>query len=338
MQFGQAVRQAGHGLGRAFGWAGRRLKLNPRAFGVRGILRALGVLIVVVGLYYVIGSIITSNVDQNLNFKPPAADEVKGGAESVAMAAALIDREVNKNGWVPDDPIYKPTILQDNMPNFQEGMVAAIARFAIELTDQLGRSRGSSEVDKDLQQASGLLRYPPNRWIWTPSENWFFFTQSSEDAYRRAAKALKAYNVRLAKGDAIFERRADNLQATLIRIAADLGSTSATIDEFVATRAGFPWDNKVDDLFYRDKGQLYAYYMILKELRVDFDGILKERNLYTVYDQMLDSLAKAVKVQPFCVLNASPDSDLFPNHVLMQGFYLLRARTRLREITQILQT
>ena len=28
------------------------------------------------------------------------------------------------------------------------------------MTDQIGRSRGSSEVDSDLDKASGLLKYP----------------------------------------------------------------------------------------------------------------------------------------------------------------------------------
>jgi len=36
------------------------------------------------------------------------------------------------------------------------------------------------------------------------------------------------------------------------------------------------------------------------------------------------------------VFNASPSSQFIPNHLAVQGFYLLRARTQLREVTNIL--
>lgn len=338
MQFDQVLRRTTGGISRAAGWTGRKLRLTGQHLGVRGLLRVLGAIVGLILIYYVLGSILLSKVDANLNFSPPAADVQPGASRSVAMAAALLDREIDKNGWVPDDPIYKPTILQDNMPNFQKGLLQSLGRFNIELTDQLGRSRGSSQADPDLENASGLLRYPPDRWVWDPNESWWKFTQTAEEAFSQASDSLKAYNRRLAAGDATFDVRTDNLRATLNRIASDLGSTSATIDEFVATQSGFPWHNQVDDLFYRNKGQLYGYYMILKELGVDFDAVLKERNLGGIYDEMLASMAHAISLQPICVLNSHPDGQIFSNHLMGQGFYLLRARTQMREITDILRT
>jgi len=53
---------------------------------------------------------------------------------------------------------------------------------------------------------------------------------------------------------------------------------------------------------------------------------------------MLESFARGAKVHPFLILNGSPDDQIFPNHLMIEGFYLLQARTRLREITTILQT
>eukprot|EP01034_Spumella_vulgaris_P004887 gene4887-6236_t len=44
----------------------------------------------------------------------------------------------------------------------------------------------------------------------------------------------------------------------------------------------------------------------------------------------------AAQLDPWVVWNGYPDALLFPNHLLAQGFYLLRARTQLREITNIL--
>jgi hypothetical protein len=36
------------------------------------------------------------------------------------------------------------------------------------------------------------------------------------------------------------------------------------------------------------------------------------------------------------VVNGAPDAQAVPSHLAAQGFYLLRARTKLREITNIL--
>ena len=66
-------------------------------------------------------------------------------------------------------PFFMPAGILDNMPNFQRGIMAALGRFSTELMDQLGRTRGSSQTDRDLEQARGFLNEQPNIWIWQPS-------------------------------------------------------------------------------------------------------------------------------------------------------------------------
>ena len=78
--------------------------------------------------------------------------------------------------------------------------------------------------------------------------------------------ALRDYNERLAAGNAVFETRADNLLATLDRIAADIGSSSAALDQQLAEHSGFGLDFEADNVFYANKGRLYAYYLLLREL------------------------------------------------------------------------
>ncbi len=51
---------------------------------------------------------------------------------------------------------------------------------------------------------------------------------------------------------------------------------------------------------------------------------------------MLGSMRHAAMLQPKVVVNGAPDAQLMPSHLAAQGFYLLRARTQLREITNIL--
>jgi hypothetical protein len=253
----------------------------------------------------------------------------------VALTADLIDREINTHRWVANDPFFMPGSMLDNMPNFQQGVVAALSRFAIELTDQIARTRGSSQVDPDLNTASGLLRYPGTVWIFDLSTS-LAPTASSESQYRRAMSALRDYNQRLAAGNAVFETRADNLIATLDRIAADIGSSSAALDQHLDEHSGFGLDFEADDVFYANKGRLYAYYLLLRELGVDYARVIQERDLVAAWAQMLESFRAAATLQPWVVLNGAPDSLLSPSHLAAQGFFLLRARTQLREISNIL--
>jgi hypothetical protein len=250
--------------------------------------------------------------------------------------AALIDREVDQHRWTPNDPFFIPSWALDNMPNYQMGIVAGLSRIAIELTDHIGRSRGTSQADPDLDKAVGFLKYPGDRWVWDPSVS-IWPQQPAEAQYRAARRALLAYNDRLANGQAIFERRADNLQAALERIAADTGSMSAVIEQHVHNQGGDWFDAKVDDIFYNNKGRAYAYYLVLRDLGQDFAPVIKERNLESVWNQMVDSFREAALLQPWIVFNGRADSTVLPAHLVGQGFYLLRARFQLYEVINILQ-
>jgi hypothetical protein len=302
-------------------WYRRRLWVWP--------LLLLGLLFV----YYLGGMLWLHEIDDDPAFaRESSAPE--GASEAVAVAADLVEREIETHRWVANDPFFMPASLLDNMPEFQQGIVAAISRFTLELTDQIGRTRGSSQADPDLDRAAGLLRYPGTIWIFDFSTSWAP-TASSEQQYRRAVAALRAYNERLGRGQAVFETRADNLLATLDRIAADIGSSSAAIDQQIKA-AGFWPDFTADNLFYATKGRLYAYYLLLRALEVDFANVIRERQLGSAWTQTMESFREAALLQPWVVVNGAPDGQLMPNHLTSQGFFLLRARTQLREISNIL--
>jgi hypothetical protein len=162
-------------------------------------------------------------------------------------------------------------------------------------------------------------------------------TATSESQYRAAVRALRAYNERVAAGTAGFDTRADNLIDTIERFNNDLGSMSAVIDEHLRLRSGFPISFSADDIFYQTKGRLYGYYMLLKALGEDFQPVLAERNLTSVWDNMLQSGRQAAIQQPWVVLNGSVDSQFVPSHLASQGFLLLRLRTQMREVANVLQ-
>ncbi|GIK97562.1 MAG: hypothetical protein BroJett029_17710 [Alphaproteobacteria bacterium] len=315
------------------GW--RRLVTGPSGRRLRrGLFWAGLVLLAAILLYYPIGMIWLHQIDDDVEFFAPV-QVPEGGSRAVGLAAALIEREVDQNAWVANDPFFLPGWALDNMPNYQQGIVSALSRFAIEMTDQMGRSRGSSRADPDLDKAAGLLKYPGTIWLFDPSTSWAP-TASSESQYRAARQALLSYNRRLVAGQAVYDRRADNLLATIERMAADLGSASAVVDQHIEQTGGAWLDFKADDIFYNTKGRIYAYGLLLRELGADFAAVIDEREMRAVWDQTVDTFLFAAELQPWVVSNGSADGMVLPNHLLAQGFYLLRARTQLRELANIL--
>ena len=286
-------------------------------------------------LYYPVGMILAHQLNDDVNYQTPEEFQVAGGSRAVAVASALIDREVTQTKWVANKPWIFPSSVLDNMPNFQMGLVYAISRFAIEMTDVLGRTRGSSQADADLDKASGLLKYDGTIWVWEPTTS-LMPTASAERQYVAGQKALMRYNTRLSEGNAIYDKRADNLIAFLQRVESDLGSASASLDKrTLESNAGW-FDFTADDIFYATKGRLYGYYLLLREIGIDFENVIAEKNVDTVWTHMLDSLRIAAAMDPLIVANGANDGFLIPSHLAAQGFYLLRARTQLKEVENIL--
>ncbi len=299
----------------------------------RNIVRGLVAILVLLVLYYGIGGYLYMRVDDDPAFTPPAP--IEGGSRVVDMAAALIEREVNQHAWQPNDPLFMPNGMVIHAAAFQAGIQGAWARMAIEFEDQLGRIRGSSRVDPDLERARGLLNFPPNVWYFDFSKS-LLPTITSEQNYRAGRQALLAYNQRLAAKGAVFDIRTDSLAATLDRVVNDLGAQSAAIDDHLRDQSGWLINFDADRLFYHVKGRLYAYQMMLRELGRDFEPVIRQNNLDGVWSQVLDTMREAGELRPFIVADASPRGSIFANHLAIQGFYLKRMLVQLKEMSQVL--
>ncbi len=307
-----------------------------RVFGVRpgsAIKRSVAIFSVFVLLWYgVLGGLLMHRIDANPEFEPPRGFD--GGSRAIDMAAALVTREIDTNRWSVNDPWFFPTAFLDNMPNFQQGMMRAISRFSIEMMDKVGRTRGTAQLDDDLERAVGLLQFPGDVWILDLEKSWLPVVPADVQ-YRAAVRALNAYNQRLAAGTAVFERRADVLALTLSRLGADMNSRAALLDRHVQSSRR-TIDLRADDVFYFNKGLLYAYYMVLRELGRDFEPVLAAAGTRQVWDQAMESLRMASQLQPLIVLNAPGDDSLFANHLFLQGFYMKRAIMQLDEVVRVL--
>lgn len=300
-----------------------------------GKLRKLGALFLtllgLVAAYYVGGALWINKIDDDPTFGQ-SLDVPAGASRTVAVAAALIDREVNNNRWTANDPWFQPSAILDNMPSFQTGIIASVSRFTVELTDHVARVRGSSPVDADIEAAAGRLKYPGDVWFleWSSRP----VQPSTESQYREALTRLRAYNERLARGQASFERRADTLMVVLERMAADMGGSSAAALDQINDRSWFDFTD--DNLFYNIKGRLYGNLLLLEAMGQDFAQVIRERQLEQAWAEMLTSLRIAAQMDPWLVMNGPLDSVMRPNHLASQGFLLMRGRFLLYAVRDIL--
>ncbi|EJZ19739.1 DUF2333 family protein [Rhizobium sp. Pop5] len=261
----------------------------------------------------------------------------------VDVTADLTDFNVNQNAWISSMLLYKMgffgidwdhTPFLDNKASFQRGINQAVRRTSAELVDTLGRVRGTSGINNDLQRARGNLQFDEYSWYF--GLNPFGPKTPTPSFYRTAIGDLRKFNTDLAACNAIFDGRADNLMQFIDRIANDLGSTSDMLAERSEHHNRGWFDTRADDRFWFAYGQLYAYYAILTAAQADFSQVVQERNLGAIWGGTTRQFQAALRIQPAIISNGREDGWLMPSHLATMGFYILRVRSNLVEIRSVL--
>ncbi len=287
--------------------------------------------------YYLLGMLFVHRINDDITFMAENTETPAEASRAVGVAVALVDREINDHFWTANDPFFLPGWMLDNMPSYQKGIISALTRFSVAMTDRVARPEGVVPVDSDLQTALGLLMYSGNVWVFDPGESWAP-TVSSETQYQTALEALANYNRRLAAGDAVFRRDANSLIALVDTIARDIAAASSGVYRHVGLYGDdFLIDAIADNMFFSNKGRVYAYYLLLRELETDFDKVITKRRLSPHWARMMVTLEGAVAVNPWIVANGRPDGQLFPNHLIAQDFFLSRVATQLHQISNDLR-
>ncbi|PDT05882.1 hypothetical protein CO666_04615 [Rhizobium chutanense] len=261
----------------------------------------------------------------------------------VDVTADLTDFNVNQNAWISSMLLYKAgffgidwdhTPFLDNKASFQRGINQAVRRTSAELVDTLGRVRGTSGINNDLQRARGNLQFDEYSWYF--GLNPFGPKTPTPSFYRTAIGDLRKFNTDLAACNAIFDGRADNLMQFIDRIANDLGSTSDMLAERSEHHNRGWFDTRADDRFWFAYGQLYAYYAILTAAQADFSQVVQERNLGAIWGGTTRQFQAALRIQPAIISNGREDGWIMPSHLATMGFYILRVRSNLVEIRSVL--
>ncbi|MER8673832.1 MULTISPECIES: DUF2333 family protein [unclassified Mesorhizobium] len=266
-----------------------------------------------------------------------------GNSGIAQVAADLTDFNVNQNAWISSMILYKlglfgidwdNTPFMDNKASFQRGINQAVRRTATELADNLGRVRTTSQIDGDLQDARGNLQFDEETWYF--GINPFGPKTPTPSYYRDAVTKLRSFNARLGSCQATFDARADNLKQYIDRISSDIGSTSAILKERAENHNNGWFDFRADDRFWFAYGQLYAYYGLMKGAQADFEDVIKEKHLGNLWDTMDAQFVSALRIQPFIIANGREDGWIMPTHLTTMGFYVLRVRSNMVEISNVL--
>ncbi|MBW6423077.1 DUF2333 family protein [Rhizobium sp. XQZ8] len=262
----------------------------------------------------------------------------------VDAAADLTDMNVNQNAWISSMLLYRlglfgldwdHTPFLDNKASFQRGVNQAVRRTASELVDTLGRVRGTSGVNNNLQDARGALQFDEYSWYFGLDP--FGPKTPTPSYYRTAIEKLHAFNRDLTSCNATFDSRVDNLIQFIDRIANDLGGTSAILRERSENFNAGWFDTRADDRFWFAYGQLYGYYAVLSGAGADFSQVIRERNLTQLWGDTLNRFRAALRIQPLIISNGAEDGFVMPSHLAVMGFHTLMVRSNLVEVRSVLE-
>lgn len=364
--FTRVFQAIGRGIGFLIAWIAWPFLAAGRWYARRGwlIKGPIGILLVALVVlygYFVWSTQVWTGFDPDyvrtyeLESRNVSAGEqvsAQGGADTartcgrsgiVEVTVDLIDLNVNENAWISSMLLYKlglfgvdwdHTPFLDNKASFQRGVNQAIRRTTVELVDTLGRVRGTSQIDGDLQKARENMQFSEDAWYF--GLNPFGPKTPTPSFYRTAGASLRSFNDRLEACNAVFDARADNLITFLDRIASDIGSTSAILRER-SEAYNYGWfDTRADDRFWFAYGQLYGYYGILHAAAADFEDVIKQRSVGPLWEQTEQQLRAALNIQPFIISNGDEAGWIMPTHLATMGFYVLRVRSNLVELRSVL--
>ena len=300
------------------------------------------VLLVVVALFLFTVIIMAVNSKKPGDLSLKDVDRKVKGAHFVRTNQALII-QMSEN-WMPND-LFWPTVLLDNMPNFQIGELEVLRYNVRVLRDNLSRMRTTDKLDPFAEAAFTALSNDPNKW-WFPS---------AESKWELCYNKLEAFYGNLLTGKANFYPRSDNLVSLLDQYVSLMGGANTRLINApgdikrtlsiegqkedgsrnpVVVNIEIPW-YQIDDNFYYAQGVAYALYESFKAIRIDFQDVLVDKNSVKLMDKIVEVLGRC-DFEPLIVFNGDP-SSVFANHSLNLSGVFNDARQKINSLIAALK-
>ena len=291
-------------------------------------------------LFVIIIMFINSRMPGRLVLKD--VDKKVKGAYFIRTNHALI-KQMCEN-WLPND-LFWPTVLLDNMPNFQIGELEVVRYNVRVLRDNLSRMRTTDKLDPHAEKAFTSLSNDPYKW-WFPS---------AESKWELGYQSLESFYQHLRQGKSNFYPRADNLVQLLEQYISLMGGANTKlinaprdikkalpVEGMKEEGPGapklvdidIPW-YRIDDSFYYAKGIAYALYESFMAIRIDFKDVLIDKNSVELVDKILENLGRC-NFEPLIVFNGDLGS-IFANHSLNLSGVFNDARQKINSLTVALK-
>ncbi|MCW8906444.1 MAG: DUF2333 family protein [Sedimenticola sp.] len=289
---------------------------------------------------------IRQNTEQQLG-----GAEMVTGSHTTAALLRVVETLLDKPGGYLSNDVTPPSVLLDNIPNWEYGALVQSRDLARTLRNDISRSQSQSTENEALAIAEPQLNFSNDSWI----------LPSSEGEYRTGIKALRQYLDDLASSgnqNTQFYARADNLRDWLAVVEKRLGSLSQRLSASVgqerintdlagdpnaaqSTRSAeqvevhTPW-LEIDDVFYEARGSTWALTHFLRAVEIDFRDILVKKNALVSLRQIIRELeATQQTVMSPIVLNGS-GFGIVTNHSLVMASYISRANAAVIDLRNLL--
>lgn len=272
---------------------------------------------------------------------------------------ATVEATISTCGWLLDKPggylsndVTPPSILLDNMPSFEFGVLEQCRDMARVLRDRFSRSQSQSTEDVDLAVAQPAFNFSNDSWIFP----------ATESKIQEGLDALQSYQNRIAdttEPGAQFYARADNLNEWFAvvelrlgslsqRLSASVGqarintdlagdpnaSTSTAAEQVVVVQT--PW-LEIDNVFYETRGAAWALLQFIRAIERDFAAVLEDKNATVSVAQIERELEGALgSVLSPVILNGN-SFGLFANHSLVLASYISRAHSAIIDVRNLLE-
>ena len=272
------------------------------------------------------------------------------GYVTAATLAEIATTLLEKPGGYVSNDLLPPTLMMDNMPAWEFGVLQQIRDFVKAVRNDMTRSQTQSIEDKDLAEADPKFNFDNSSWLF------------SEGSYRDGVEYLESYLKRLTddnKADAQFLARADNLRDWLSMIGKRLGSLSQRLSASVGGErinidlAGEPEGKQaretseivstktlwmdIDNVFYEARGTAWALIHLLRAIETDFKDVLENKNALASIQHIIRELeATQVTIWSPMILNGS-EFGLFANHSLVMSSYISRANAAVIDLRSLLR-
>lgn len=316
------------------------------------------IIIAVVLLLWLLGWLLSSEPD---TFDVTARAEAAAQADQVEIVTgyttttALIETIgalTDKRGGYMSNDILPPTVMLDNIPAWEFGVLEMSRDLALAMRREFSRSQSQSLQNNYLTAAQTSLNIDHTSW----------FAPAAETEYGNAREAL--INFRLGLADtadfsAQFYTRADNLRSWLVEVDKRLGSLSqrlsasvAQVDETLSVsvagddrlrQRAIPlelqkrtswWD--VDNVFYEARGASWALLHFLKAVEVDFADVLENKNAQVSLQQIIHELEATQQVVWSPIILNGSGFGFVANHSLVMANYISRANAALIDLKDLM--